>query len=532
MAESQQPADAEVLPEAVVYRRRALSLIWLVPLVAALIGAWLIYKTVTETGPTVTISLRSAEGLQAGKTKIKFKDVEIGTVEEIRLSKDLSRVIVSARLVKSAEDYLREDTLFWVVRARVAATEVSGLSTLFSGAYIGLHPGSSANSAREFQGLDGEPVVQADTPGRMFVLKAQSLGSLHVGSPIFFRQIRVGQVVGYDFDPAGAGLVIKIFIEAPHEAQIRRRTRFWNASGFALSVDAAGLSFSAESLMTVLVGGIAFENPSGPGLGEPAAEGEEFLLYPNRQSVDQKIYTRKVPLRLYFDQSVRGLLPGAPVEFRGLRIGRVLDVNLDLDLQTKALRIPVLIEIEPERVRLRNGEDVEFSAVLEQLVGMGLRAQLKTGNLLTGQTLIDLDLHPDAPKRTLGEVDGFQVVPTLPAPMTELVTSLGSLSKKLDQLPYAELSSELRLTLEEFRATLAQTRQLVTGIDRELAPGATATLREAQKTLEQLQQLLDTEAPLSRETTQAMGELARAARSMRQLTDYLEQHPEALLRGR
>ena len=190
MAESQQPADAEVLPEAVVYRRRALSLIWLVPLVAALIGAWLVYKTVTETGPTVTISLRSAEGLQAGKTKIKFKDVEIGTVEEIRLSKDLSRVIVSARLVKSAEDYLREDTLFWVVRARVAATEVSGLSTLFSGAYIGLHPGSSANSAREFQGLDGEPVVQADTPGRMFVLKAQSLGSLHVGSPIFFRQIR------------------------------------------------------------------------------------------------------------------------------------------------------------------------------------------------------------------------------------------------------------------------------------------------------------------------------------------------------
>lgn len=532
MAESQEPAETETLPEAVVYRRRLLSLIWLVPLVAALIGAWLIYKTVTETGPKVTISLRSAEGLQAGKTKIKFKDVEIGTVEEIRLSKDLSRVIVSARLVKSAEDYLREDTRFWVVRARVAATEVSGLNTLFSGAYIGLYPGSSSTPAREFQGLDGEPVVQADTPGRMFVLKAQSLGSLHVGSPVYFRQIRVGQVVGYNFDPAAAGLVIKIFIEAPHDAQVSRRTRFWNASGFELSVDAAGLNFSAESLMTVLVGGIAFENPSGPGFGDPAREGEEFLLYPNRQSIDQIIYTRKVPLRLYFDQSVRGLLPGAPVEFRGLRIGRVLDVNLDLDLRAQSLRIPVLIEIEPERIRLRNGEDVEFSAVLEQLVGIGLRAQLKTGNLLTGQTLIDLDLHPGAPKRTLGQADGFQVLPTLPAPLTELVTSLGSLTKKLDQIPYAELSSELRLTLEEFRATLAQTRQMVAGVDQQLLPSADLTLKEAQKALERLQQTLDAEAPLSRETTQAMSELARAARSLRQLTDYLEQHPEALLRGR
>jgi paraquat-inducible protein B len=534
MAENiEQPEQLESgqLPAAQVHRR-PLSLIWLVPLVAALIGGWLLYKTVTEIGPTVTITFRNAEGLEPGKTKIKFKDVEIGQVEEIRLSKDLSQVIVTARLVKEAEDYLREDTQFWVVRARVATNEVSGLSTLFSGAYIGVNPGTGTSSVRAFKGLEGVPVIMKGVPGRKFVLKTESLGSLSIGSPVYFRQIRVGQVLSYEFAPEGDSLLIHIFVEAPHDDQVRRNSRFWNASGIDISLGLGGAQLHTESLMTVLAGGIAFATPSGSLAGEAAAEGESFLLHENQQHSLQKIYTRKMPLLIVFEQSVRGLVVGAPVLLRGLPVGRVLEVNLDFDQKSQTLKIPVLIEIETERIRLLNPKGAEFRQVLEQLVDLGLRAQLKTCNLVTGQAIIDLDLHPGAAARKLGREGETLVLPTLETAHSDLVGSLGSLAAKLDQIPYAQLSGELRQSLQEFRTTLAQTRQLLASVDQQLVPSAGATLKEAQKALEQLQQTLDAEGPLSRETTQAMSELARAARSMRQLTDYLEQHPEAVLRGR
>lgn len=531
MAEPTEKSESENLPAALVYRR-PVSLIWLVPLVAALIGGWLIYKTVTETGPTVTITFRTAEGLEPGKTKIKFKDVEIGKVEDIRLSKDLSRVIVTARLVKEAEDYLREDTQFWVVRARVAANEVSGLSTLFSGAYIGAYPGTGNKNAREFQGLEGEPLVMKDVPGRQFMLKAESLGSLSVGAPVYFRQIRVGQVLGYDFAPDGDSLQINIFIESPHDAQVRRNSRFWNASGIDLSLGLDGAQVHAESLMTVLAGGIAFATPPGGLAGGPVEEGASFPLHQNQQNSFQKLFTKKIPLLLVFEQSVRGLTAGSSVELMGLPIGRVLDVNLDFDVKSQRLKIPVLIEIESERIRLLNQQGAEFRQVLEQLVGLGLRAQLVTSNLVTGQAIIDLDLHPDSPPQKLVLEGDTLVLPTLATDNTDLVQSLGKLVKKLDQIPYARLSSELQQTLEDFRSTLGDTRKLVTGVDSTLVPKAAATLEDAQNALERLQQTLDADAPLSRGTSEAMSELARAARSLRQLTDYLEQHPEALLRGR
>lgn len=537
--------ESEQLPAALVYRH-SVSLIWLVPLVAALIGGWLIYKTVTETGPRITITFRDAEGLEPGKTKIKFKDVEIGKVEEIRLNKDLSRVIVTASLVKEAEDYLGEDTQFWVVRARVAATEVSGLSTLFSGAYIGVYPGASRSDVRDFVGLEEEPVLRKGIAGRQFFLKAETLGSLNTGSPVYFRQIKVGQVLGYQFSPEGEGLLINIFIEAPHDAQVRSNSRFWNASGLDFSLGVGGAQLHAESLMSILSGGIAFATPSGILAGEPVEEGEQFPLHQNQQNSFQKIYTRKVRLLMVFEQPVRGLVVGSPVELRGLPIGRVLDVNLDFDMNSRAFRIPVLVEIEPERIRLLNAEGATFSTVLEQLVDLGLRARLKTGNLVTGQMIIELDLHPGQAAQKLGRQGEHLLLPVLESAQTDLFGTLDSLAAKLNQIPYAELSGELHQGLAELRATLAQIRQLVAGVDRELLPGATATLQEAdkalvqgqqtlaqgQKVLVQLEQALDQDAPLSRETTQAMQELARAARSLRLLADYLEQHPEALLRGR
>jgi paraquat-inducible protein B len=263
---------------AVVKPKKSVSIVWIVPLVALLIGGWLAYRAITEKGPTITITFKSAEGLEAGKTKIKFKDVEVGQVEEIRLSPDLSQVMVTAQLTKDAKDYLSENTRFWVVRARVVGGGVSGLGTLFSGAYIGMDPGKPGKTVRSFKGLETPPIVTTDLPGRHFMLRAERLGSLDIGKPVYFRQIQVGQVVAYELQKDGQAIDIKIFIHAPHHESVRKNTRFWNAGGLDVSVDAGGIKVNTESFVTIMIGGIAFETPMDSDPGPAAQEEEVFRL--------------------------------------------------------------------------------------------------------------------------------------------------------------------------------------------------------------------------------------------------------------
>ncbi|MEA1945977.1 MAG: MlaD family protein, partial [Thermodesulfobacteriota bacterium] len=273
-----QETAASGAAQAVVKPKKSISIVWIVPLVALLIGGWLLYKAVTEKGPTITITFESAEGLEVGKTKIKFKDVEVGQVEDIQLSPDLSQVMVTAQLTRDVKDYLSENTRFWVVRARVGGGAVSGLGTLFSGAYIGMDPGKPGKTARSFKGLDTQPIVTTDLPGRHFVLKSERLGSLNVGKPVYFRQIRVGQVVAYEMEKDGQAVDIKIFIYAPHHERVHKNTRFWNAGGLDVSVDAGGIKVNTESFVAIMIGGIAFENPKDLEPGPAAKEGEIFRL--------------------------------------------------------------------------------------------------------------------------------------------------------------------------------------------------------------------------------------------------------------
>ena len=288
-------------------QKRRISIVWLVPLVALAIGGWLVYKAISEKGPTVTITFKSAEGLEAGKTKIKYKDVELGQVDSIELDDDLSQVIVKAELVKKAKNFLSENTRFWVVRARVAAGGVSGLGTLFSGAYIGLDPGKPGKPATHFKGLEVPPVVTADLPGSHFVLRAASLGSLNVGVPVYFRRIEVGQVVSYQLDEDGQAVTVKVFIHDPHHQLVRKNTRFWNASGLDVAIGADGIRVDTESFVTLMIGGIAFDTPANMEPGEPAEENEVFKLYKNRESISEKTYARKKRWLLHFDSGVRGL---------------------------------------------------------------------------------------------------------------------------------------------------------------------------------------------------------------------------------
>ena len=571
--------ESHELPEAVIStRRHQISIVWFVPLVALLIGGWLVYKTISEKGPTITISFKTAEGLEAGKTKIKYKDVQLGQVTEIRITPDLSRVLVTAELVKEAEEFLSANTRFWVVRARVAAGQVSGLGTLFSGAYIGLDPGKPGLPGSHFVGLEIPPVVTTDLPGRHFKLHATRLGSLDIGAPVYYRQIKVGQVVSFKLQDDGKAVAIKVFINDPIDKLVNQNTRFWNASGLDFAVDANGIRVNTESIVTILVGGIAFDTPDNLEPGGPAADDDDFKLYESRERIFDKTYTDKSRWLLHFEGSVRGLTVGSPVEFRGIPVGQVLDINMEYDSEKLAFLIPVLIEIEQERIKVV-GEmnDSDRKKRNDYLVAQGMRAQLKTGSLITGQLYVDLDFHPDAEPAQINWEGRYPQMPTVPTSMDEITTSLTQLLRKLEKLPIEQIGNDLRDTVQgakrlvnsaelqesiaalnqtlnqaqQFAATLTQeitpelrsavanlnttlkhTRQLAQNFDETVVPELDATLKEAQTTLKDIKGSISKDSPLYYELMRVLKELTGAARSIRVMADYLERNPDALIYGK
>jgi len=529
-------AEARVAPS------RRVSIIWIVPLVALIVGGWLGWKAWLEKGLTITISFSSAEGIEAGKTAIKYKDVEVGQVKDIRLSPDLDRVIVTASVDRDAQPYLTNRTRFWVVRARVAAGEVSGLTTLFSGAYIGMDPVTDGEPPYAFVGLDKPPAVTTDSPGKTFHLVADNLGSLDIGSPVHYRQIRVGQVIDYALAKDGSEVDVVVFIYAPYDEQVRTNSRFWNTSGVSVAVDTEGIKIDTESLVSILLGGIAFDSPVSLETAFPAEEGARFRLYGKRADIREREYSVKRHFVMHFDQSVRGLEKGAPVEFRGIRIGEVVDVKLVIDVQRFDVRVPVLVMIEPERIEIAGGDitapagrepdtDAETELV-RQLVERGLRARLKTGNLLTGQLYVDLDFYRNAPKAFLTQGERYPVFPTVPTPLEQLTESVTAILKKLESIPYEEISSDIRTALAALNRTLQKTEALATNVNDVLVPDIQKSLLGVEASLEEFGRNLGSGSALSQSTRQAIDELTGTIRSLRGLTDYLERNPDALIFGR
>jgi len=527
------------LPEAVVDTRQRLSLVWLIPLVAILAAGWLGYRTYVEQGPLVAISFQTAEGLEAGKTRVRFKDVEIGQVETIELSRDLSKVMVRARLTRDVAGFLTDQTRFWVVRPRFSGGQVSGLSTIVGGAFIGVDLSDTGAPTRSFEGLESPPVVTAREPGRIFTLHADSLDSLSVGSPVHYRDIEVGRVVAYQLQEprpgaGGGGVDIQVFIHAPHHEQVRSNTRFWNASGVGLTVDANGVRVNTESVAALLLGGISYGTPPGVDPGPAVTDDTVFVLYPNRKDAEERRYSRKQAWRLEFAGSVRGLVPGAPVELRGIHIGEVREVRLELDASAPRTRIPVLVDIEPERLGLARqpnpGADTDGAErrLWDQLVAKGLRAQLKTSSLLTGALYVDLDFYPDDPPRQIVWSGAVPQLPTVPTPLDELRSLLTRLSK----LPLDSMGENLGNTLSALHDTLEQTKTVLQRLDGETAPELNRTLAQTRQTMESLQKVLTPGSPMQSDAQRLLQELGSAARSIRIMADYLERHPEALLRGK
>jgi len=534
--------------------KRTFSIVWVVPIVALLIGGWLAYKAISEKGPTITITFTTAEGLEAGKTKIKYRDVEIGQIEEITLSKDISQVMVIAKLVKGAEQYLTDKSKFWVVRARIRGGSVSGIGTVLSGAYIAIDPDKTGKPTKTFTGLEVPPVVTLGQPGRHFRLNADNLGSLDIGAPVYYRQIQVGQVVGYGFGGDGKEVDIKLFIEAPYHSWVTENTRFWNASGIDVSLNAEGLKVDTQSMVSIVSGGISFDVPDGTPAGNEAEDNAVFRLYPDRASIQEKIYAVRRSWMLLFDQSVRGLSVGAPVELHGIKVGEVVSLDLEFDAEKKEFSVPVVVTIEPERIRVINSKEenpavsADPNALLKWLVEQrGLRAQLKTGNLLTGQLMVDLEFHSTEPKEALAHRNGYPIVPTMPGALAQIQESLTQITSRLEKVPFEEIGVEMQQVLQEARTTLQQIGGFAGTLNSETAPELQATLAEMQKTLEtlqgtvgvelqktlvELQKTVGKDSPLSYNAQKTLEELALTLRSLRELTSTLEQQPQSILFGK
>lgn len=507
------------------------SLVWLVPLIAALIGIGLVIKSVRERGPEITISFHSAEGLEPGKTQVKYKDVEIGMVKTIKLSKDLSRVLVQVQLKKEAEDFAVKGSRFWIVRPRVGATGVSGLGTLLSGAYIGVDAGRSEDTLTDFTGLETPPAVTGDQKGTQYVLRGDSLGSVDIGSPVYYRRVQVGQVVGFSLDKDGTGVDVQAFVKAPYDKYVGTQTRWWHASGLDLRLDSNGLKLNTQSLATVVVGGLAFQSPPGQADAPPAADNASFRLAQDEADAMRDPDGTPLMVVMRFDQSLRGLSVGAPVDLRGIALGQVTNIGIEYNEHSRTFSMKVTMALYPSR--LSRHSDTALPApdtagghdLLEHLVLQGLRGQLRTGSLLTGQLYVALDMFPKAPRASVDVHRTPVELPTVPNTLDELQVQLADIARKLDKVPFDQIGNSLNGALEH-------ANQLFGHLDEQVVPQARDTLAAAQRTFDAAQATLRQDSPMQSDVHDAMQSLTQTLQSLNTLADYLERHPEALLFGK
>jgi paraquat-inducible protein B len=486
-----------------------ISAVWVIPIVAALIGGWLVFQNITEEKAIAEVTFKSASGLEAGKTVIKLRNIKVGEVKDVRFSDDLSNVVVVMEFNGVRQSRLTDTTRFWVVKPRVGAGGVSGLDTLISGAYIEVDPGDGGEPVNTFTGLEEPDIYQLGNPGTRYVLSASELGSLSRGSPVKFRDIEVGTVTRYKMAEGHSHVEVEIFVRAPHDEYVKQNTRFWNISGLEVEIGAEGVKLDLDSVASLLAGGIAFSTKDDSVTVAQAPEKTVFKLHKKEQPNFEESLGFGAPMKLYFDDGVSGLSVGAPVEYKGLRIGTVADIGVEIKDDHKDILAYAMIDIEPDRLpykgtrlNLTNEQRVEnVYEFFEYMVINGVRAQLKTGSFLTGQSLVALDIFPADAKATLKYVDGIPILPTVPVTLSGIMDQVEKITARIEAMPIEEISSNLEQT--------------------------TASINSLVKSLNAAEGGM-----MGVQMHEVMEELARAARSIRSMSEYLERHPEALLKGK
>lgn len=527
------PPPEPAAPQITQPPRWNLSLIWLLPLIAAFAGLTLTMRTYLNEGPTITISFVTAEGLDAGKTEVRYKNVVIGKVRKIELSDDRKNVEVTVKLTNSASSIAVKGTRFWVERPRVGLSGISGISTLLSGAYIGVDIGDSDESQRQFVGLEKPPAITHDLKGRRFILHARDPGFLAIGAPVYYHKMPVGQVVASDLAEDGQSVTVQVFVDAPFDKFVTKDARFWNASGVDLSINAAGLKLNTQSLATVFAGGIAFQETSSQD-NQPAPEESNFKLYPDMSTAMAPPDGPAEVVVMNFRSSTRGLEVGSPVDFRGLPLGEVKAIDMEFDAAHQGFYTRVTADLFPDRLgdarqqmlHAEKAAGISHADMIQRLVARGLRAQLRTGNLLTGQIYVALDILPHVKRARFDPHVTPLTIPTSAGDLEQAQVQVQDIIRKLDAIPFDKIGQNLHETLMSANSLLKQ-------LDHELAPQAKKVLEDAQTTLQSLDKnLASPDAPLQQNARSTLDQINRAAGSLRALADYLEQHPESLIRGK
>ncbi|MEB4591705.1 MlaD family protein [Candidatus Thiothrix sp. Deng01] len=543
----------EFLPEVEVREQRWPSPVWLIPLTAILIGLWLLLQAWYQQGPTITVQFNSAEGIEAGKTEVRYKAVTVGKLRKLRLSDDLQTIEAVIDLNKEIGRHLGSDARFWVVSPRISRSGVSGLSTFFSGTYIGMDPGTNTDDLSFYVGEDRPPVIAPSENGRRFFLLSNSLGSMDVGAPVFYKQLQVGEVIDYQLMPDGSQVRLEVFIRDPYYEYVHSNSRFWNASGAEFTMTSAGAEFRMESLASFLIGGVAFETPSSLLAGDVSPEGASFPLYGRYADTQEKQFTQRLYYVMYFNGSVRGLTVGAPLEYEGIPVGQVENIDIRLDRDSLDVRVPVLVSIQPQHfdsaITLAEAEEA-----MRKLVEKGLRARLETASLLTMQKVITLSMEKDPKPAQIVKTQFYSEFPTTGAAFENLplmaADVMASLEDTLDGVNRLVNGGKLDKALDQVNAVLAETEQAIKAakeamrtVDKDTLPGVSRdinqitvdlgkTSQKIQESMLQIDRLTARNSPTQQQLQEMLEELTAASRSVRSLTETLQRQPASLLRGK
>jgi paraquat-inducible protein B len=509
MADNQNPSTSDI-PDAALKQKKSsgISAVWIIPIVALIIGAWLVFQNATEEKATVEVTFESASGLEAGKTVVKLRNIKVGMVKDVRFSRDLTSVVVVMEFKGIAQERFTDTTRFWVVRPRIGIGGVSGLDTLLSGAYIEIDPGEGGVPVTRFDGLEEPDIYQRGNPGTRYILSSNELGSLSRGSPVKFRGIEVGEVGRYELVDDHNHVEIEIFVRAPHDKYVKPNTRFWNVSGVAVELSAEGFQVDMDSVTSLMAGGIAFSTQDDSDTVAQAPEKTVFILRETEEPQIEETVFFHVPMKLYFDKGVTGLSVGAPLEFKGLRIGTVDDIGVEANADKTDILTFAMVDIEPDRLpseqktTMTDAQRIKAAhQFFEVMAARGMRAQLASGNLLTGQSLIRLEAFPTAKEASVRYVDGVMIFPTVPESLAGILDKVNDVLARIEDMPIEEIGANVEETTASINSLIKSLNAVEGGM-------------------------------MGVQINEAISELTRAARSMRSLAEYLERHPEALIKGK
>jgi len=530
----------------------AFSFIWFVPFIALAIAIILAISAWQSQGPMVEIYFKEAAGIEPKRTKIRYKNVDVGTVESIKVSDSLASIVVTAELAPEFSEYLSENTKFWVVSPRISLSGISGLSTLVSGVYIEIDPGEPGEEQFLFQGLNEPPLVRSDSKGASYTLLTQELGSLDVGSPVYFKQIKVGEITSYRLAKDKQDIEVTLFVEAPYDELVTDHSRFWNVSGFDIGLGSNGLNVELESLNALISGGVAFDSPYIDNPDEPSAL-NGFYILPNRKAVLDGAYVTTYSFMMNFpNQSIRGLQTGSSVEYYGIKVGQVSQIDfaeVDANNGSNIASINVLIDIQPERMAQQAPIERDvFEKRINNMINNGLRGQLKSGSLITGSLYIDLvQTKNKKSNKELKYNRGYGLIPTIPGDIDQATKQLASIVDKIDQIPIVEISNNLAGSLKEVNALITELNKnnfssnlgdAVANIDNASAEfkaitlSAASSLQQLQLTLSTIEESIAPDSQLYFELLETLRGINESADSLRQFTDELNRYPQSLILGK